>query len=229
LAQKKDSREAKIKQAIASLPDVQSSNVEFDRDGTILAIHIVASTRRPAKQIVRDVESILIADFDIKVDHRKVSVARIEHKAGGRPARALRPKFVSLKLETAAGKGKAEVVLERAEFEATGEAEGITASGGNLRLIALATLRAVGKLIGGDAGFELLDVIRIKAGERYALVVLANYVVPDSVRNLAGCVQFEDNEHEATVLASLDACNRIVELSPRLEHTEYEVIPFAED
>jgi hypothetical protein len=45
--------------------------------------------------------------------------------------------------------------------------------------------------------------------------------------SLAGCVQFEDNEQQATVHAALDACNRIVEMLPAIVHTEYEVNPFS--
>ena len=72
MALQRDVPEEKIKRAIASLPDVQSCNVEFNPDGSISAIHIVSSTKRSPKQIVRDVESVLLADFEIKIDHRKV-------------------------------------------------------------------------------------------------------------------------------------------------------------
>ena len=75
-----DVPEDRIKRAIASLPDVQSCNVEINPDGTISAIHIVSSTKRSPKQIVRDVESVMAADFGIKVDHRKISIARVEDR-----------------------------------------------------------------------------------------------------------------------------------------------------
>jgi len=48
------------------------------------------------------------------------------------------------------------------------------------------------------------------------------------VKDLAGCVQFDDDEQEAAALAALDACNRIVEITPQVERTEYEVTPFDE-
>ena len=229
MALQRDVPEEKIKRAIASLPDVQSCNVEFNPDGSISAIHLVSSTKRSPKQIVRDVESVLLADFEIKIDHRKVSIARVEDKAARRAERHLRPKLVAIKLAISGGKGSVEVVLERAGFTVTGEAGGVAERGGNLRLVARATFRALEKMVGLEAALELLDVIRIQSGERKAVVVLAGFASPSEVRPLAGCVQFHDDEQKAVALAALDASNRIVEILEQPEQTEYEVTPFPED
>ena len=229
MARKRDLPEHKIRQTITSLPGVQSCKIEMGPDGEIEAIHVVSSTKRPAKQIVRDIESVLYADYDLKLNHRKVSVARIEPPAERKPGRGQRPRLISLKLSTSGGRGEAEVVLERGDSQTTGQASGVTTGGGTLRLICMATFRAAEKLIGEEAEFQLLDVVRITTGERSAVVVLADYLSGREVRNLAGCVQFEDDQQEAAVLACLDACNRIMEMAPGVEHTEYEVIPFTED
>ena len=67
----------------------------------IREIHVVSSSQRPAKQIVRDIQSVLLARFNRSIDHRVVSVAftasralrgraglahtRPPHRAAGRP------------------------------------------------------------------------------------------------------------------------------------------------
>jgi hypothetical protein len=228
LAQRRDVPEESIKQAVASLPDVQSCKIEFDPGGQISAIHVVSRTKRPAKQIVRDIESVLQAEFGIEVDHRKVSIARLAEKPEPKPPQAPRPKLVSVSLSLSSGIGQCQVVLERQDFQAKGEASGIAAQGGGLRLIAKATLRAVERLVGQDIEFDLLDVVKLRLGGRKAIVVLASLAAAGGVRNLAGCVQFVDNEHQAVVQAALDACNRVVERLPHAERTEYEITPLDE-
>ena len=229
MAIQRDVPEEKIKRAIASLPDVQSSNVEFNRDGSISAIHIVSSTRRSPKQIVRDVESVLLADFDVKIDHRKVSIARIGDRDDPKAERPVRARLVSIKSSVGGGRGSVEVSLERGGLVVSGEASGLADGGGGLRLVAHATFRALEKMVAPEAGFELLDVMRVASGERKAVVVLANFVSSADARTLAGCVQFDDDPARATALAVLDASNRIIEVQSRPEQTEYEVTPFPEE
>lgn len=229
MALQRDVPDDRIKQAIASLPDVQSCNVEFNPDGTISAIHIVSSTRRSPKQIVRDVESVMLADFGIKIDHRKVSVARVEDRGERRHERPQRARLVTITSTASGGKGSVEVALERAGVTVTGQASGVADGGGGIRLVAHATLRALEKMVGQDASFELLDVVRIRSGERRAVVVLASFVSSSQVRSLAGCVQFDEDERRATALAALDASNRIIEIASQPEQTEYEVTPFPEE
>jgi hypothetical protein len=225
LAQR-DALEQNIRRAVISLPDVQSCKVEFDKDQGISAIHVVSLSKRPAKQLVRDIESLLQADFGIGVDHRKISIARIAEKAEGVLPKAPRPKLNSITFTTAGGKGECRVVLTRDDLEVCGECTGVAVGGGSLRLVAKATFGAVEKLVGKEVEFELLDVVRMRIANRETVVVLANYVCDGKVMNLAGCVQFEDNEQQATVHAALDACNRIVETLPGVEQTEYEINPF---
>jgi hypothetical protein len=228
LAQRRGVPAETIRRAISSLPDVQSCGVEFEPDGSISTIHIVSQARRPAKQIVRDVESILLAEFGIKVDHRKVSVARVERGWEERGKGLKRARFISMGFSTSGGRGTGQVVLRRGDMEARGEASGVTAGDGSKRLMASATFRALEQLLGGEIELELLDVIRLSAGGRVATVVLANCVYMGRVKTLAGCVHLDEGDEQAAVLAALDACNRIVESIPPMEQTEYEIIPFEE-
>jgi hypothetical protein len=224
LAQR-DVSEENIKRAVIGLPDVQSCKVEFGSDHVISAIHVVSRSPRPAKQMVRDIESLLQADFGIGVDHRKISIARVADVRREAQIKGPRPTLVSLTFSTTGGRGECKVVLERDGSVVCGAATGVAIGGGSLRLVADATFRAVEQLIGKNVDFELLDVVRLRVASRETVVVLANYIADGEVRSLAGCVQFTENEQQATVLAALDACNRIVEKLPPVERTEYEINP----
>lgn len=61
---------------LQSLKGVQSARVVVTPDGEITEIHVLTDTSLTAKQVVRNVESALLAQLGIKVDHRRISVAQ---------------------------------------------------------------------------------------------------------------------------------------------------------
>ncbi len=66
-----------LESAIRELPCVRASSVVTDSDATPVEVHVVATPGKPAKQIVRDVQSLSLAEFGIGLDHRIVSVVQI--------------------------------------------------------------------------------------------------------------------------------------------------------
>ena len=60
--------------AIRRLRDVEDVMIQTEGE-EIREIHVVSNSRRPAKQIVRDIQSLLVTSFQRKIDHRVVSVA----------------------------------------------------------------------------------------------------------------------------------------------------------
>lgn len=61
---------------LQSLKGVQSARVVVTPDGEITEIHVLTDTSLTAKQVVRNVESALLAQLGIKIDHRRISVAQ---------------------------------------------------------------------------------------------------------------------------------------------------------
>jgi len=55
---------------------IQENTEEFN----VEEINIVATTERNAKQISKDIQSIMSAKFDLSLDHKKVSIAQIQHE-----------------------------------------------------------------------------------------------------------------------------------------------------
>lgn len=66
-----------LESAIRELPCVRASSVVTDPDATPVEVHVVATPGKQAKQIVRDVQSLSLAEFGIDLDHRIVSVVQI--------------------------------------------------------------------------------------------------------------------------------------------------------
>jgi len=68
---------ADIEQAITELTHVRSAGIVMDDRGGIAEVHVVASDEHPAKQVARDVGSLMLAKLGIPLDHRKISVAQV--------------------------------------------------------------------------------------------------------------------------------------------------------
>src|SRR5512138_1101496 len=67
--------------AIRRLRDVEGVSVRADGDD-IVEIHVVTSSERPPKNIVRDVQTVLRTGLGLAIDHRVVSVAMAQKGSG---------------------------------------------------------------------------------------------------------------------------------------------------
>ncbi len=72
-----DSIKDRYRELLSNLTGVFASNVDIAEDGSIREIHILGSQSRNPKQIARDVQSALASAFDIRIDHRIISIAQI--------------------------------------------------------------------------------------------------------------------------------------------------------
>src|SRR3989454_169411 len=61
---------------ITSLTGVLSARVVVTPLGEVSEIHVLTTSDQQAKQVVRNIESALMAQLGLKIDHRKISVAQ---------------------------------------------------------------------------------------------------------------------------------------------------------
>lgn len=71
---------------LTSLEGILSARVVTTPLGEVSEIHILAANGQTPKQIVRNVESALLAQLGLRVDHRKISIAQTAEE---RPLKAL--------------------------------------------------------------------------------------------------------------------------------------------
>ena len=74
----------RIEKLLVALEGVGSLKIVPDGHGGIDEIHVLSSSALGPKQIVRNIESALLAEFGLQIDHRKISIARV--KGGDAPA-----------------------------------------------------------------------------------------------------------------------------------------------
>ena len=77
------------KAPVTRLPGVLGAEFTLE-NGPVREVHILSDQSRSPKQIVRDVQSAMLAKFQVELDHRIVSVAQIPGSAVYRPSRRLR-------------------------------------------------------------------------------------------------------------------------------------------
>jgi hypothetical protein len=203
---------------LTSLEGILSARVVTTPLGEVSEIHILANAGQHAKQVVRNVESALLAHLGLKIDHRKISVAAtaevkplqaldlgaVRARAGQRVvlfeelAMATVPHARRLTATvTLAAEGRTETVTE----------EGPDTQRNRMETAARAAVVALGRLfdaqslaLEGAQAIELFD-------RSLALVGVLVSGARDS-RLLVGTAEVRESVEHAAVYAVLDATNR---------------------
>ena len=197
-------------QAIKQIKGVIAARIKVDSQGEIEEVHIMAGSGRAPKQIVRDIESLLIAQFDLQIDHKKISVAQVEDDEDGTftMVESTRPKLVGVTLRTVNGMAEVKVELLTGEKIIEGIAQGPFSAQNKLRLFVEATLQALSPLTLDKFLFVTEDVgITQLAKQQIALVSITS-ITTAGEQSLTGCALVRNDDREAVVKATLDAVNR---------------------
>lgn len=211
---------AQAEAAIRSLRDIEGVSIQAD-GGEIREVHVLTTSTRPAKQIVRDVQTLLLTRFDHTIDHRIVSIAYADAKpaapaapapapAPPRPATADRVRFVSANLFVSGPRVQAQVELKWRGMLKMGNASGWSTRDGADRLVASATIAALQEFLdeGQALGFEGLSIARV--GRNEVAVVSLDLIAHRDHKNLVGSCAIEQDRQQAIVLATLAALNRVM-------------------
>ncbi|MGH7730984.1 MAG: hypothetical protein ACRENJ_07000, partial [Candidatus Eiseniibacteriota bacterium] len=76
---------AEAETAIRALRDVEGVSLQIEGD-EIREVHVLTCSKRPPKQIVRDVQTVLLTRFNRSIDYRVVSVAFTKGASAAAPA-----------------------------------------------------------------------------------------------------------------------------------------------
>jgi hypothetical protein len=201
-----------VEREICRLPDVSVARLVADGAGRIVEVHIIATPNKHPKQIVRDVQSVALAEFGLEIDRRVVSVVQLGDGDLSLPVdeRAeFRPSIVSIQAETNGLRSLVRVTLGNDSGEAVGNASGSIATTARHRLVANATVDALRRL---DPAAECLDVEHaqvVRVGASDVAVVTIVFVAPPTEQVVSGSAIVRANhEADAVARAVLDATNR---------------------
>ncbi len=196
-----------VEKVIRQLRDVLSARVVVDKNGVIQEIHVLVSSNRSPKQVVRDIESALLASHGIIVDHRKISVAQMQ----GALLRSLRNRLRIADVELTVNGTKAEAIvhLQRGSETFTGQVAGQGSLPNQLRLIASATVRAVEQACNMADQIAVEDINpNVMVAGRQIVVAVVNMLSQYGEDVLTGSALVRNDLNRAVVNAVLDALNR---------------------
>jgi hypothetical protein len=228
------------------LRDVEGVSVQAEGD-EIREIHILTRSNRPPKQIVRDVQTVLLASFNRPIDYRVVSVAYAKSEPGavapqapaGREWARIQPapeagfesagveriRFGSVNLFVSGPRTQAQVELRWKGLSRMGSASGWSTRDGAYRLVAQATLAGVQEFLEGEVAFGIQEVDFVKMGRRRVALVALALLAHRQEKILVGSCTIDQDVQQAVVLATLAALNRVVGGLPTREPTEYVLRP----
>lgn len=206
---------------LTSLEGVLSARVVTTPLGEVSEVHVLAQAGLQPKQLVRNIESALLAQLGLKVDHRKISIAQtaevrplevvergvarelVMHRAalfealhvgpGRRPHRVIITVSLSL--------------LGRVE---TAEEESSDTPRSKVEAAARAAVSVMDKLLADDSvaleGAKIIDAF----DREFVLVAVQGLGGRESLL-LIGTAEIKESAERAAVFATLDATNRWAE------------------
>jgi len=212
-----DNIKDRYRELLSNLTGVFAANVDIAEDGTIREIHILGSQSRNPKQIARDVQSALASAFDIRVDHRIISIAQIpsdpifkqEHEELPTTKDSSSRFFVSGVWQSVQNRQytvKVSLRFGDQEYEGTSSCGNTFAQ--RMRAASIATLEAIHSYFGMHNVFILLSVEEMQiAGTRIALTAI-ECSGPDTSSMLVGSAVYNHDETQTVIRATLSAINR---------------------
>ncbi|MBI4540947.1 MAG: hypothetical protein HY704_15700 [Gemmatimonadetes bacterium] len=219
----------RAEELISSLTGVVSVRIVTRSGGEIEEIHVLTTEEVSAKQTVRNIESALLAQLGVAVDHRKISVAQTRDGRNALTevrlepfARKRRPErrvvFVGHEVEREKNhRVRTRVTLRWDEEEVVGEATGTDLGRVRLETAANATLRGLESVFARARGEEAnpvvfaLDGVKVlDAFDRTFVLVAVHAVSGRQIVALAGAADLGDSPDRSVVLATLQATDRWV-------------------
>jgi len=199
-----------LEEGIRSIPGVKAASVVTGPDAVPVEVHVLAAPGKPAKQVVRDVQSLALARFDIDLDHRIVSVVQLGDEDAAPTAEvptASRPMISGVTVRTAGDITTVQVQVARRESLFDGAASGPAGPSQRPRLIASATLDALAELLGRPCQVESASILGTGIRE-VALSVLTLTLPRVGEQALTGTAVVRGDQADAVARSVLDALNR---------------------
>jgi hypothetical protein len=221
-----------LEDALRHIQGVKAASVVTGPDAVPTEVHVLASPGKAAKQVVRDVQSLALARYDIDIDHRIVSVVQmgddevrtVEHPAdspsvpvetaddaGAEADEAaepvVRPAIAAIMVRSGKGETEASVTLAAGDQLFEGRSQGPAGQSHRARLVAIATLDAVAELLGQPCEVESSTIVATGTRE-IALTVLTMTVPRTGEQVLTGSAVVRGDEADAVARSVLAALNR---------------------
>ena len=200
-----------LEDSLRHIPGVRAASVVTGPDAVPTEVHVLAAPGKAPKQVVRDVQSLALARYDIDIDHRIVSVVQIgedEPVVGvEEPTGTTRAVISGITVRTMGDQTQVTVQITSGEHQFEGPASGPTGPAHRPRVVADATVDALSELLGRSCQVESASVVR--AGQREVALSVLTFTVPRvGEQVVTGTAVVRRDEADAVSRSVLNALNR---------------------
>lgn len=205
-----------IEKSLKDLNDILFAKIVLSEDGNdIKEIHIITKDSSNPKRITRDIESFLLAKYNIQVDYRKISIAQVKDKEREdaqikeeESESSLRIKFSDIKVGAIGNQFEVCVKLENNGKIYEGKVSGKNWEENREYLVAKAALEGISSCLEGSIFFQVDEIKKIELDSKEIMVVSINLIDSKRKENLIGSTVIKDDFNKAIVKAILQATNR---------------------
>lgn len=210
----KGHRLSSFEELIKKIPSINAVKLVVNDKNKIIECHILANNDRNVKQIVRDIQSSIMAKYDIEIDHKIISVAQIDDqvslpKESVKKEIRLRLKKINISLSDENLEAKICIVKDNVEYWS--DVVSCTNKHMKVSTIAIAAVDVVNTIV-GKRTFELMHAQTLGIDHRE--ICLASIRCVDSYDEdgmLLGAVYLKSDIYRSVVYAVLNAVNRRIE------------------
>lgn len=198
-----------LEEALRRIPGVQAASVVTAADRSPTEVHVLARPGKAPKQVVRDVQSLAQAQYDIEIDHRIVSVVLLDEAEAPPPTVEALPRAVlaSMTVRTTADELEVHVGVTVGGRLHEGSATGSAAGGRRARTVAAAALDAVADIVAVPCAIESSAIV--SSGSRDVALTVVRLLTPRAGEQaVAGTAVVRADPDDAVCRSVLDAVNR---------------------
>ncbi|MFO7300060.1 MAG: hypothetical protein DIU67_007720 [Actinomycetes bacterium] len=191
---------------IRQLDGVEAARVVAS-NGHVDEIHVLARRNKPAKQLVRDIQSLALALFSMNIDRRIVSVVQL---ADADIDQGLRPALVDVSENLEGTRAEITVTLRWQDSLLIGKTSGAAANAIRPRLVSEAAIGAIRQAVDPAVALGVSSVDIVTLGSRRMAIAQIVLVTEARERMLIGAAYVDEDDSRASVRAVLDALNRFL-------------------
>jgi hypothetical protein len=208
---------------LTSLEGILSARVVTTPLGEVSEVHVLAQAGLQPKQLVRNIESALLAQLGLKIDHRKISIAQtadvkplevVETPAAARERSGQRSVLFE-RCTVAPGRRPHRINIQVSlTFEGvteTAEEESSDTPRSRVEAAAKAAITALDKLL-ADNSIALEGAKIVDAFDREFVFVAVQGLGGRETLLLTGTAEIRESAERSAVFAVLDATNRWTEM-----------------
>ena len=197
-----------IEKNIEQIESVVSCKIVLGENDIIEEIHIVANSTRGAKQIARDVQSLLLATYNVPVDYKKVSIAQVLDDNIMKSHYRL--KLEGISHEILGTRTEIKVSLSNSKDIYENSISGVNTYRNIGRMLVDVTLKTIEEACGFDDTFTLEDLRTIVVSNDSVVLVVVVGLIDGVEQRLCGSSLIKNDYEVAIVKATLDAVNRFI-------------------